>query len=245
MQRELDKWYSPILGKEMEIAIYGHYGLPVLLFPSTKDDFMEPENYSLISSVSRLVDYGRCKIFVIPSIDEESWNNPDVYPPHKSLRHGQYNHYIISEVIPYIFESCRGEQPIISCGASKGAFHAANTYFRHPDLFKGLIAMSGVYDLQAYSHGYYDDHIYFNSPVSFIPNITDESYLDLMRDNRGIIIASGQGTYEDPHSVRQMSQVLSAKRIPHFADIWGFDMHHHWETWKRMLPYFLGEKIKL
>ena len=33
-------------------------------------------------------------------------------------------------------------------GASFGAFHAANQFFRRPDLFDTLVAMSGFYDLE-------------------------------------------------------------------------------------------------
>ena len=38
----------------------------------------------------------------------------------------------------------------ITTGASLGAFLAANEYFKHPDLFRGVIAMSGSYDVRSY-----------------------------------------------------------------------------------------------
>ena len=35
--------------------------------------------------------------------------------------------------------------------------------FKRPDLIQGLSAMSGDYDLQTYTDGYYDEQVYFNS----------------------------------------------------------------------------------
>ena len=33
-----------------------------------------------------------------------------------------------------------------------------------PDVFRGVIAMSGSYDVRAYLKGHYDDNVYFNNP---------------------------------------------------------------------------------
>src|SRR5690606_20936639 len=123
-------------------------------------------------------------------------------------------------------------------GASLGAFHAANTFFRNPEIFEGVIAMSGVYDLKAYANGYYDDNVYFNSPVDYLKNLTDENIINSLR-NKNIIIASGQGAYEDPFASKALSDILHSKEIPHWLDLWGTDIDHDWPTWRKMLPYFL------
>ncbi len=239
MHREIHRWHSTALNKQMEIAVYGHYGAALLMFPTAAADYLEYERFNLIDSISHWINSGKFKVFSINSINSEAWLNNSMYPPHKSIRHGQYNNYVTSEVVPFIFDHCQGKVPIITTGASLGAYHAANTFFRRPDIFRGTIAMSGVYDLKAYSKGYYDDHIYFNSPVDYLPNSADEKYLDLIRDNKGIIIASGQGDYEDPDASRRLSDILNSKGIRHWLDLWGYDMGHDWPTWRKMLPYFL------
>ena len=33
-----------------------------------------------------------------------------------------------------------------------------------------VIAMSGVYDLKTYSDGYWDEQVYFNSPIHYLEN---------------------------------------------------------------------------
>ncbi len=241
MYREIRKWYSPNLNKDMEIAVYGHYGFALLMFPTAGADFLEYERFQMIDSIQPFIDSGKCKVFSINSINNESWLNKQMYPPHKSLRHGQYNQYVVGEVAPFIFDHCKGNVPIITTGASLGAYHAANTFFRRPDIFRGTIAMSGVYDLKEYSGGYYDQHVYFNSPVEYLPNATDETYLNQMRNNLGIVIASGQGEYEDPNASVRLSNILNSKGIRHWLDLWGYDVKHDWPTWRDMLPYFLSK----
>jgi len=241
MKREIHTWHSPSLNKEMSVAVYGNYGTPLLMFPTAGADFLEYERFQLMDSIKPIIESGKFKAYSINSINNESWLNDSVYPPHKSLRHGQYNQYIIEEVVPFIYDNCNGEVPIITTGASLGAYHAMNTFLRIPSVFRGTIAMSGVYDLKAYSKGYYDDHVYFNSPIDFLPNVNDENYLNQMRNNLGIVIASGQGEFEDPSSSVQLSNIMNSKGIKHWLDLWGFDVKHDWPTWRDMLPYFLNK----
>jgi len=239
MKREITSWYSQTLNKDMQVVVYGDFGTPLLMFPTAGADYLEYERFQLIDSISPFINNSKFKVYSINSINNESWLNDSVYPPHKSLRHGQYNQYIIEEVVPFIYDSCKGEVPIITTGASLGAYHAMNTFLRMPSVFRGTIAISGIYDLKEYSNGYYDDHVYYNSPIDFLPNVYDENYLNQMRNNLGVIIASGQGEYEDPNGSIQLSNILNSKGISHWLDLWGDDMKHDWSTWRDMLPYFL------
>ena len=240
LQREIHKWYSNNLNKEMDIAVYGHYGYALLMFPTAANDFLEYEKFQLIDSISGFINDGKLKAYCVNSINGESWLNYKMYPQDKAVRHLQYNHYIVYEVIPFIIDDCKGKIPIITCGASLGAYHAANMFFRNPELFSGFIAMSGSYDLKAYAHKYFDDNIYFNSPVDYLPNLNDKKILKKMY-NKNIIIASGRGENEDASTSEQLSEILQSKNIQHWLDLWGDDMVHDWPTWKKMLPYFLSK----
>ncbi|WP_337864733.1 alpha/beta hydrolase-fold protein [Ignavibacterium sp.] len=238
MSREIHRWYSPNLNKDMEIVVYGTYGYALLMFPTAAADFLEYERFHLIDSISPYLAQGRLKAFSINSINSESWLNNQMHPAQKAIRHQQYNRYIVEEVVPFIHSHCRGLVPIITTGASLGALHAANIFFRRPDIFSGTIAMSGSYDLKSYTKGYYDDNVYFNSPVDYLPHWNDQFMLSHMRKGK-IIIASGQGAYEDPDASRRLSDILNSKGVRHWLDLWGYDMPHDWPTWRKMLPYFL------
>jgi esterase/lipase superfamily enzyme len=240
MSREIHRWYSPNLNKEMEIVVYGHYGYALLMFPTAAADFLEYERFHLIDTISSFLADGKLKVFSINSINSESWLNNNMLPAHKAIRHQQYNRYVVEEVVPFIHNHCKGLVPIITTGASLGALHAANNFFRRPDIFAGTIAMSGTYDLKYYSKGYFDENVYFNSPVDYLPQWNDDFMFNQMR-KRSIIIASGQGDYEDPNASRILSDILYSKGVEHWLDLWGFDIKHEWSTWRQMLPYFLGK----
>lgn len=243
MHREIHRWWSPHLHKEMEIAVYGHYGFGLLMFPTAAADYLEYERFHLIDAISGAIDSGKCKAFSINSINSESWLNNYMYPADKAMRHQQYNQYITEEVVPFIHSHCRGLVPIITTGASLGALHAANSLFRRPEIFAGVIAMSGDYDLKSYTNGYYDDNCYFNSPVDYLSNLEDEGILQQLRQNKQIHIVTGQGSYENPEASRRLSGILHSKGIPHQLDLWGHDMPHDWPTWRKMLPHYLSTKF--
>ncbi len=241
--RQIHRWWSPRLHKDMEVAVYGHYGFALLMFPTAGADYLEYERFGLIDRLYPFIAEGKMKVFSINSINNESWLNNSMNPRHKSIRHQQYNNYVTEEVVPFIHSHCQGLVPVFTTGASLGAFHALNNFFRRPDIFAGTIAMSGDYDLKSYTSGYYDDDVYFNSPADYLPNLSDEDTLNRLRTNKRIIIATGQGDFENPDASRYLSGVLSAKGIPHELDVWGHDIHHDWPTWLQMLPYFIATRF--
>ena len=243
MQRFIDGWHSPSLNKPMEIVTYGHFGFPLLMFPTAAADFLEYERFYVIDAIKDSIEAGKVKVFSINSINRESWLNDEIHPKYKALRQVQYNNYIASEVVPYIWNSCQGRFGIITAGASLGAFHCANQLFRRPDLFAGCIAMSGAYDIRGYYKGdHYDDNVYFNNPVDYLPNVEGPD-LEALRHKEHIHIVTGQGNYETPDASRQVSKILTQKGIPHELDLWGYDMPHDWPTWREMMRYYLQARF--
>jgi esterase/lipase superfamily enzyme len=236
MQKNLANWFSPALQKEMPIVAYGHYGFALLLIPTAAADYLEYERFQLIDSLEPLINEGKCRVFSINSINNESWLNNEMAGEHKAIRHNQFNDYVINEVIPFIKTNTSQETPVITCGASFGALHSMNLFLKRPDLINGVIAMSGVYDLTEYTKGYYDEQVYFNSPMHYLPNLQDEWYLHNIRKSKHINILSGSGDYEDPSASQKFSELLNNKQIMHKLSIWGPDWKHDWPTWRAMLP---------
>lgn len=243
MKRELGSWYSPSLATDMPIATYGDYGFALLLVPTAAADYLEYERFQLIDCLAPFIDGGKVKVFSINSINNESWLNNEMLPEHKAIRHNQFNNYVFDEVIPFVRTHTSQETPVITCGASFGALHSMNLFLKRPDIINGVIAMSGVYDLSSYTKGFWDEQVYFNSPMHYIPNLTDENILNDIRKSDHIHILSGSGSYEDPEASRKFAAVLDAKGLPYELDIWGEDMKHDWPTWRAMLPHYLGSRF--
>ena len=243
MQRELSSWYSPSLGKEMPIASYGHYGFALLLIPTAAADYLEYERFQMMDALAPFVDSGKLRVFSINSINTESWMNNEMLPEHKAIRQNQFNDYVHHEVVPFIRNATSQETMIYTSGASFGALHAMNLFLKKPDLINGVISMSGVYDLSEYTKGYWDEQVYYNSPMHYIPNLNDQWILDKIKASHHIHIYTGGGNYEDPEANRKFSQVLWDKDIWHELDVWGDDIHHDWPTWRSMLPYIIDTKF--
>lgn len=243
MKRELTSWYSPSLAKDMPVAVYGDYGFALLLVPTAAADYLEYERFQLIDSLKDFINAGKVKIFSINSINNESWLNNEMIPEHKGIRHNQFNNYVFDEVVPFIKTNTSNETGIITCGASFGALHSMNLFLKRPDLINGVIAMSGVYDLSEYTKGFWDEQVYFNSPIHYLPNLNDENILNTIRMSHHIHILTGSGAYEDPDASRKFAGLLDSKNINYELDIWGEDMKHDWPTWRSMLPHYLGTRF--
>ena len=243
MERQLTSWYSPSLNREMPIAVYGNYGFALLLIPTAAADYLEYERFQLMDSIAPFIDAGKVKVFSINSINNDSWMNNNMDPRHKAINHQQFNNYVFNEVIPFIKNSTSNETPIITCGASFGALHSANLFFKRPDIINGCIAMSGVYDLTEYTKGYFDDDVYFNSPIHYMPNLTDHNILEQIRRSGHIHLVTGSGDHEDPEANKRFAGVLYSKNIWYELDIWGNEWRHDWPTWRAILPHYLGTRF--
>jgi len=241
MERRTTSWYSHNLEMEMPVVAYGHAGAPLLMFPTAAADYLEYERFLLIDAIKHHIEAGRVRAYSVNSVNCYSLLNQEASPWVKGELLTRYDRYVTDEVLPLISRDAgdEGARPLTT-GASLGAFLAANTYFRHPDLFRGTIAMSGSYDITSYLRGYTDDNIYFNNPVSYLSNLNDDYYLPILRRADAIYILSGQGAYEAPDRSRRLSEVLMQKGIPHTLDLWGHDVNHDWPWWRKMLDYYLG-----
>jgi esterase/lipase superfamily enzyme len=246
LPRRISGWYSPRLGMDMPIAVYGERGHPLLLLPTANSDFLETERQGLVKAIERHIFDGKCRVFCIESINRHAWMNESVPIPESARRQALYAAYIEEEVVPYIRDavSAPGARVAVT-GASFGAFHAANQLFRRPDLFDTLIAMSGFYDLDVdYTSGYVDDNVYRNNPVAYLSSMSDEQTLRLLRERCQIHIVTGRGRWELPQRSEQLSAVLHQRGIPHNLDLWGHDVDHQWPWWYRMLDHYLAERVR-
>jgi len=243
MKRVLDSWYSPALQKDMPIVTYGDYGFALLLVPTAAADYLEYERFQMMEILAPYIESGKVKVFSINSINNESWLNNEMAGAHKAIRHNQFNEYVFNEVVPYIRTNTSEDTHIITCGASFGALHSMNLFLKRPDIINGVIAMSGVYDLSEYTKGYYDEQVYFNSPMHYIPNLTDHNTLELIRRSEHVHILTGSGAYEDPNASKAFAGVLYSKGINYELDVWGEEWKHDWPTWRAMLPIYLETRF--
>lgn len=240
MDIQHQRWELTPLGRPIGLNRYGTVGQPLLAFPAQAGDHRNLEDFGLIGAVAPYIERGRVQIFTIDTWDEETWTGS--YPlPERGHRYELYVQFVVDTILPWI--ASQTDRLPWTTGVSMGAYHAANFLFRFPHRFGGVIALSGVYELSEFLGEYADTHVYFNSPLWFLSNLTDPYYLDELRKKK-IVLCVGQGAWEEPMltQTRRMGAILAEKGIPAWIDIWGEDVHHDWPWWHRQLPYFL-EKL--
>lgn len=243
------KEYSRELCRDMEYKVYGDRGKPVLVFPTSAGRFYQYEDFGMIETIKDFILDGRIQVWTCDGVDNETFLNTQLNPDERIKKHEFYDRYITQELIPSIIGKSREnneskEYKILVTGCSMGAYHSANFFFRHPDLFDALIALSGVYSTHYFFGDYMSPTTYFHSPIHYLPSLEDERYLDLYRRSK-IIICSGQGAYEEKMAADtlQMKAILSAKNIPAWVDLWGQDVNHDWPWWKKQIVYFLNHSL--
>jgi esterase/lipase superfamily enzyme len=179
---------------------------------------------------------GRTKVYSIDSVAGRSWLNGDD-PRHSAWLQNQFDQTVRWEIVPAI-QADTGDLPIISAGASIGAYNAVASLCRHPDVFGAAVGMSGTYDLEPWLRGHWTDDFYFSSPLHYLPALEGPVLEDLRR--RFILLATGTGQHENPGETWRMADVLGQKGIPNRVDNWP-GWSHDWPTWRSMLPTYLSE----
>ncbi|MCI8606752.1 MAG: esterase family protein [Hungatella sp.] len=245
MEVQYFKDYSPALERDMECKVYGHAGRPVLFIPCQDGRFFDFENYHMTDVWSPWIESGQVMVFSIDTIDKETWSNKTGDPGWRIWRHEQWVRYITDEMVPFIRSMVNerngwdGYPGIITFGCSLGATHAATLFFRRPDLFDGLLALSGIYTADYGFDGFMNGLVYENSPVHFLPNMPlDHPYIELYNKKKAVICV-GQGPWEIPGSTRQMDSILQSKGIHLWVDYWGYDCAHDWPWWYKQVTYFV------
>ena len=246
MQVEHHRWWSQHLNRDMELKVYGHWGAPILAFPCSRGRFFDYEGMGMIHAIAGTINAGKIKLFTVDSVDEESWYNFGISAEERNRRHEAYDRYIIEEVVPFIGSHCGfSDQRVMTNGCSMGAYHALNFFLKHPDVFEGAIALSGLYRLDRQEFGLSAADlpaVYYNSPISYLAGLDDPWFLERYRHGR-IIVCVGQGAWEHEaiEDTRAIDNLLREKSVPAWIDYWGYDVNHDWPWWYRQMDHFLGQ----
>ncbi|HEY1768427.1 MAG TPA: alpha/beta fold hydrolase [Terracidiphilus sp.] len=236
MNREYHTWYSSRLGRQMELLVFGHGGLPVMVFPTSGGRFFEFEDRGMVGALADRIDGGDVQLYCVDSVNMESWYNRRVSPRRRIVRQMQYEDYLLNEVVPLVRQK-NEDARLMALGCSFGGYHAANLALRHPDLVTGMLSMSGAFDLSNFLDGYYDEDCYFNLPTHYLPNLSDPWYFDHYRRN-SYVLATG---WDDQclGQNQSLDRIFDAKGLPHRLYIWDSHNAHDWPTWQRMVQEYL------
>jgi esterase/lipase superfamily enzyme len=244
MNREAAELWSDGLGAAGTVIRYGHWGRPVLVFPTEQGKAWDFENNGMVGAVADLIDAGRVKLYCVDSYDGASWSDYGVPLEERARRHGGYESWITETIVPWVRADCGGEPvEIATLGCSLGAYHAANFALKRADLFPLALCFSGNYDPASWNGwGERGEAAYFNNPMDYIGHL-DGDHLAWLRERVSLLLVCGQGEWEDSTgslpSTRQFAALLASKQLRHELDLWGYDVPHDWPSWRAQLARHL------
>jgi len=234
--------YSADLGQGT-VAVYGHWGRPLLVFPTEGGNAWEFADNGMVAAVEDLIEAGRVKLYCVDSFDAGTWSATGLPLEERARRHAGYEAWILEAVVPHIRADTGAAAEIITTGCSLGAFHALNVGFRRADLFPLALCFSGNYDPSTWrAWGEQGEALYFNNPMAYVANLHGD-HLQWLRSRLSLLLVCGQGQWEDTtgalESTRQLAQLLTSREIRHELDIWGHDSPHDWSSWRAQLAHHL------
>ena len=235
-----DRWYSDRVGSDVTVVRWGHWGRPVIVFPTAGGDAEEIERMGLIDSIGHLIEEGRIKVYSCDSVAGYAMVREEGSPRYRAALLDGFHHFVREEMIPAIWADTRSPgAEVIAAGASIGAFNAVALLCRFPDVVSTAIGMSGTYDVAKFVGPDAGEALFFATPRYFLPGLDGATLHQLRR--RFAILASGEGRWEHIGHSWELGAMMGEKGIPNRVDAWGWEYDHDWPTWRQMLPRYLAE----
>lgn len=241
--REVKRWHSPALGREMGVGRWGTFGKPVLFFPTGGGDFLDCERFLMTNALTPLIEAGRIKLYAVDSTSRWGWANRDASPSERVALQAAYDRYLTEELFPWIRADSGGtDQKFAVTGASLGAYNAWVSAAKHPEQIDLCVGMSGSYVHTHRMHGFWNEDWYFNDPTQFVPNLPEDEPLRLLRRDSRFVFALGED-HENPAYTEAAYKTMADKGIPAHLVRWHRPAGHDWPTWRTMLPAFLDALV--
>lgn len=239
-----ERLWSPALGRNIWVNAYGHFGRPVLVFPTAGCGANDWERHGVIDTLAPWLEAGKLKLYCTQSIDNETLLDDEAPGAWRVHLLKCYEDYVVNNLVPAIYADCRGAVPIAVTGASTGGYHVAHHALKRPDLFPWALGLSGKYDLARLLGGHPNGDAYFLDPLAYLYNMGGD-HLNWVRAHAHLVLVVGQGPHEGnclPETHR-LADLLAQKGISHERDIWGHDVAHHWFWWKRQIVHHFSRAL--
>ncbi|MBQ6595055.1 MAG: esterase family protein [Clostridia bacterium] len=246
MRTEMLSHYSRALKRELRVMVYGHGGVPVLAFPTEGAACREYEDFGLVGQLRDYLDGGKMTLYVPDTVDDESWLAYRADPAWRAARQEQYYRCCVDELVPLMKRRSRLVPAVMGC--SLGANHAVVAFLRRPELFRGVLALSGVYDTDVWFGGWMNPTLYESSPERFLPSLAENHKYIPIYNRKKLIFVCGRGAFEDDalRTMQHMQRIFAAKGIHAVFDYWSAEATHDWPWWfrqaRRHVPTLLGER---
>ncbi len=158
----------------MGVAVFGHWGPPLLAFPTSHGDEWELQRHGLIDAVGDFVDAGRVKIFCVGSNNHDSFLEQGRAPVSPQLAPADVRRvHPRRSVAVHLLEHAVARHRDHDLGRlarrlSRRQHAAALSAPR-----QALLRAFGRLRPARFMDGVYDDNFYFHNPIDYMANLDD------------------------------------------------------------------------
>ena len=236
---------STDLLREMDVVSYGDAGPAVIAFPEGNSSFASWQDGGMVDALAPMIDAGKLRLFCPDSTDLMGWYSRYAVPEYRLANIEGFFKFVKNDLLPLVNKACGSEQRPVLVGAGMGALNACLLMLRDPELFGGLLALSGTYDARRFVVGDLPEGWEEVSPVDIVEALPQNGKARRVLKGLPIAFVCGQDASEDGiDTQRALQKAFEDRDIEATFEYWGYDVSHSWEWWQRevteMLPAVLA-----
>jgi esterase/lipase superfamily enzyme len=223
--------HSKTMDRDFDVEVYGTGGAPIIVLPEGNGSCSSWNDNGMVETLSDHIDDGTIQLFCVDSADPSGWYFAEGMPRYRKKAALSYIKFLCQEFVPFVRSKNQG-LPILA-GAGIGALNASIAMLQHPELFGGLLAMSGTYDARNIVGEGFDDVWEQLSPVDIAEHLTAAQKKSLAP--RHLAFVTGQNESEDgADTQRALEAIFKDQGIEATFEYWGEDVTHTWMWWQEM-----------
>lgn len=233
------------LSRAIEVEVYGDAGQPVIVLPEGDSSFASWSEGGMIDALAPLVDSGMMRLVCTDSVDLMGWYSRYAVPEYRLSNIKNFFKFVEKDLLPFVASTCGDDRPPVLAGAGMGALNACVLMLSRPQLFGGLLALSGTYDARRFVVGELPEGWEDVSPVDMVPALPQRGKAVRLLSGLPLAFVCGQDASEDGiDTQRALEQAFEDRGIDATFEYWGYDVRHDWEWWRKeaaeMLPAVLS-----
>jgi len=231
MTENFHKWYSQWIGETFRMLVFGESGIPIILFPQAGTHYYDYKDFGVIESLKEFVEDGKIVIYCPDSYDLKSWMNFEVDPEERVKAYLKFEQTIINDVVGFAKFETQLDKAIFG-GFGFGGYQALNLTLKYPELAHGLITIGGDYEVKKFVDGFFDDDVYYNSPLDYLHGLTDTEYIENYKKIKYVLCSGSKD--ESFGQNRYISKLLYEKNVNHLFDVYPYKLDSY-EACKQVL----------
>ncbi|MBP3885538.1 MAG: hypothetical protein J6D54_11480 [Olsenella sp.] len=232
------------LQKSFDVVVYGDAGRPVVVFPEGNSSFVSWQDAGMIDGLSPLIEGGEVQLFCVDSADDLGWYARHAFLDYRLENIEAYLAFVRDVLVPFVGKTAASPEPPVALGAGMGAMNAALVVLRNPELFGGVLALSGTYDARWFVGGDLDEGWPAVSPVDIVRALSPRGKARSALKELPLAFVCGQEASERGiETQRDLARAFEGQGIDATFEYWGYDVSHAWHWWleetRQMLPAVL------